>query len=152
MTDAISFALLRCGAGVSTSLNSAMASFEVSCARLPCVSIAVHGVFMLPFSLPSQARLSSVRDLQHWTWRLHCCFAGTGHQHVLDLLWNTFGVFWIICTCLCICASFTMFRPGNGTGCASSVFCNVCVGRYSGIASLLARQRSCSCSAALKLQ
>ena len=39
-------------------------------------------------SLSSQARLSSVRDLQHWTWRLHCCFAGTGHQHVLDLAVN----------------------------------------------------------------
>ena len=28
---------------------------------------------------------SSARDLQHWTWRLQCCFAGTGHQNVLDI-------------------------------------------------------------------
>ena len=28
---------------------------------------------------------SSARELQHWTWQLHCCFAGTGHQNVLDL-------------------------------------------------------------------
>ena len=40
---------------------------------------------MLPFSLSSQTRLSSARRLQHWIRRLHCCFAGTGHQHVLDL-------------------------------------------------------------------
>ena len=57
----------------------------------------------------ARTRLSPARDLKYWTWRLHCCFAGTGHQHVLDLLWISLGIFWIICTCLCICASFTMF-------------------------------------------
>ena len=54
---------------------------------------------------------SSARDLQHWTWRLQCCFARTGHQHDLD----------IRSTCFCTCAFFTMFwslRSGNGTCCA----------------------------------
>ena len=81
--------LLHGCAGVSTSLNSVATSFEASCDRLPCgfpstecFVWSLHAPFL---SLSSQARLSSARGLQHWTWRLRCCSAGTGHRHVLDL-------------------------------------------------------------------
>ena len=31
----------------------------------------------------------AARSLQHWTWRLYCCIAGTGHEHVLmDPTWH----------------------------------------------------------------
>ena len=33
----------------------------------------------------AQTRLSSAPSLEHWTWRLHCCFAGTKNQHGLDI-------------------------------------------------------------------
>ena len=69
--------------------------------------------------ISSQARLSSARGLQHWTWRLHCRFAGTGHQHVLDLTedptWHLLDLLHLSLH-LCILSS--------------------------GVASLLARQRS----------
>ena len=141
---------LRCGAGVPTSLNSAMASFQVSCERLPCVSIAVHRLLnalwslhapslSLPLPLCLSVCLSvclpaclSLSHLKHVCRLLETCNTGPGDgtaasleqgtQHVLDLLWIPVGIFWIISTCLCICASFTMF----------SVFCIVCVWRYSG--------------------
>ena len=50
-----------------------------------------------------------------------------------------------------VCSALSSRRLQTlGPRCSSdSVFCNVCVWRYSGIASLLARQRSC---AAVKLQ
>ena len=168
--------LLHGCAGVPTSLNSVATSFEASCERLPCgkpsaecfewslhslppppfslfllsLSLLLHS---LSLSLSSQARLSSARDLQHWTWRLHCCFAGTKHQHVLDL---TVDLTWHLLDhlhrslCLCILHDVLITRSGTGTCCASSVLCNVCVWRYSGIASLLTRQRSYT--AAVKLQ
>ena len=102
--------LIPCTRASPTTLNSVRTPFEVPYEHLPYISIAVHRLQILwslhaPFffvslvlqgtsepscalSLSSQARLSSAQDLQHWTWRLHCCFAGTGHQHVLDITVN----------------------------------------------------------------
>ena len=95
--------------GSPASLNSVATSFEASCERLPCglpsteyfvvepscsislslsliSSSSVVGSRSATLDLATaQTRLSSARGLQHWTWRLHCCFAGTEHQHVLDL-------------------------------------------------------------------
>ena len=114
--------LLHGCAGVPTSLNSVATSFEASCERLPCgvpstecFVWSLHvPFFSLSHCLSSQARPTSARGLQHWTWRLQYCFEEAAHQHVLDrtvwtVLWISLGIFWIICTCLCVCAFFTMF-------------------------------------------
>ena len=56
---------------------------------------------------------SSARDLQHWTWRPPAASLEPG----INMFWisavTSLGIIWIICTCLGICASFTMF------GCAA---------------------------------
>ena len=102
--------LLHGCAGVPTSLNSVATSLDASCGRLLSGSTALLSDFDLASCLvvsgallhsnicalidrsscllePSNSLISSssARDLQHWTWRLHCRFAGTGHQHVLDI-------------------------------------------------------------------
>ena len=62
----------------------------------------------------AHTRLSSARGLKYWTWRLHCCFAGTGHQYVLDLLWISFGIFWIICTYRTLLLQGVPFQERSG--------------------------------------
>ena len=105
---------------------------------------ALCGAFILPLSLSlnlsSQARLSSARGLQHWTGRLYCCFAGTRLDITLDLTWNLLDHLHLS-LCQCILRDVLIASSGNGVCSASSVSCNVCVWRYSGITPLLPRQR-----------
>ena len=133
-------------AGVPTSLTPVATSFEASCERLPC-GIPSAECFVwslhplsLSLNLSSQARLSSARGLQHWTGRLYCCFAGTRLDLTVDLTCNLLDHLHLS-LCQCILRDVLITSSGNGTRSASSVSCNVCVWRYSSIASLLPRQR-----------
>ena len=106
----------RCAVGhahgafmLSLSLSHLISSLFLS------LSFSLSLPLPLSLSLSSQARLSSARYLQHWTWRLQCCFAGTGHQHVpdltVDLTWHLLDHLHLsLCLCVLHDVLITPFR------------------------------------------
>ena len=122
--------ILHCCAGVTTSLKSVATSFEQSCERLPCgkrffTSLAMHRL------LNALWRLSSSSVV--------CSKSATLDLATALLRWNR---------------AATCSGPYCGSHLASyaPVFGSVHYSRCSGVAFLLARQRSCPCTAAVKLQ
>ena len=91
---------------------------------------------------------SSARDLQQWTWRLHWCFAGTEHRHVLDIrgLASSRSSAPVLALVHLHDVLIAPFREWNLLCCVGGASGTVSLG----IASLLVLQRSCT--AAVKLQ